>query len=103
MSKAIVMSPAGRMTIPHAAREMLHAQEGAEFEWEVRDNTLVLRPVVRIPKEDAWAYSPEHLAALDRALQDVREGRVRKVSEPELEALIEHRNPDPEISAPQVR
>src|SRR5579859_5020384 len=94
MSKAIVMSPAGRMTIPHAAREMLHAQEGAEFEWEVRDNTLVLRPVVRIPKEDAWAYSPEHLAALERSLRDVREGRVRTMSEQELDALMRHASPE---------
>jgi len=89
------------MTIPRGAREMLHAWEGAEFEWEVKDNTLLLRPVVRIPQEDAWAYSPEHLAALELSLRDVRDGRVRTMSERELDVLMRHDNPNQKALAPR--
>lgn len=41
-----------------------------------------------IPEEDEWAYTPEHLRRLERALQDSREGRVRRLTEVELDQLV---------------
>ncbi len=40
--------------------------------------------------EDAWAYTPEHRLALERAHEDSRAGRVRQLSENELRALVEN-------------
>ena len=45
-----------------------------------------LRPVVVIPRDDAWAYAAEHLAAVARARSDIREGRVRQLADDDLAA-----------------
>jgi hypothetical protein len=42
--------------------------------------------VVSLPKDDAWAYAAEHLAEVAKALDDVRQGRVRQVSDSDLAA-----------------
>ncbi|HVG64765.1 MAG TPA: hypothetical protein VND02_01665 [Actinomycetota bacterium] len=39
-----------------------------------------------IPRDDAWAYTAEHLADVARALADIREGRVRRLSDEDLAA-----------------
>ena len=48
--------------------------------------SVTLRPVVVIPRDDAWAYTAEHLADVARALADIREGRVRKLPDDDLAA-----------------
>jgi len=48
--------------------------------------SVTLRPVVVIPRDDAWAYTAEHLADVARALADIREGRVRQLSDEDLAA-----------------
>ena len=45
---------------------------------------MTLRPVVVIPRDDAWAYTAEHLADVAKALADIREGRVRQLSDDDL-------------------
>ena len=39
-----------------------------------------------IPRDDAWAHTAEHLADVTRALADIREGRVRQLSDDDLAA-----------------
>ena len=54
---------------------------------EVTDGgSVTLRPVVVIPRDDAWAYTAEHLADVVRAPADIREGRVRRLSDDDLAA-----------------
>jgi len=50
----------------------------------VRDGALVLRPAVVIPREDAWAYTPEHLKKVERARQ---EAVGRRLTEADLDRL----------------
>jgi hypothetical protein len=50
----------------------------------VRDGTLVLRPAVIIPRDDAWAYTPEHLKRVARARQ---EDGGHRIAEADLERL----------------
>jgi hypothetical protein len=54
---------------------------------EVSDGgSVTLRPVVVLPRDDAWAYTAEHLANVAKGLADIREGRVRQLSEDDLAA-----------------
>ena len=46
--------------------------------------SVTLRPVVVTPRDDAWAYTAEHLADVARSLADIREGRVRQLSDDDL-------------------
>lgn len=85
------MNRQGRLTIPAAAREVLRVEGPTQFEVEVTEDALVLRPAVLIPREDAWAYTPEHLRRLERARRDTAEGRIRQLTEGELERLIGER------------
>jgi hypothetical protein len=58
-----------------------------EFDVEVTERgSVTLRPVVVIPRDDAWAYTAEHLADVAKALTDIREGRVRRLSDDDLAA-----------------
>ncbi len=88
MSSVLVnMNDAGRITIPASARRQLGLEGEAQFQAEVRDGALVLRPVVVVPRDDAWAYTPQHREQLARARKDADEGRVRRITEADLDQL----------------
>ena len=70
------MDPAGRMTMPAEARRELHLDGETQFVLEVGEDAIVLRPAITIPREDAWAYRPDHRERLAKALEDVRTGRL---------------------------
>jgi AbrB family looped-hinge helix DNA binding protein len=86
--RTVTMSPNGRLTLPVEVRQKLGLTGGeAEFDVEVTDHgSVTLRPVVVLPRDDTWAYTAEHLARVAKALDDVREGRVRHASEADLAA-----------------
>jgi AbrB family looped-hinge helix DNA binding protein len=85
----VTMNAAGRITLPASARRRLGLTGEAQFEVEVSGDRIILRPAVVLPREDAWAYTPEHRGLLQRAHEDSRAGRVRRLDESELEALVE--------------
>jgi AbrB family looped-hinge helix DNA binding protein len=88
--KTVTMSANGRLTLPAETRRKLGLTGETELEIVVIDDERVmLRPVVVVPREDAWAYTAEHRALLAKARADVREGRVRRMSEVELAATDE--------------
>ena len=80
----VSMNAQGRITIPADARELLHVGADTQFELEVTEHEMILRPAMVIRREDAWAYTPEHLARVGRALRQVEEGRLRPASDDEL-------------------
>jgi bifunctional DNA-binding transcriptional regulator/antitoxin component of YhaV-PrlF toxin-antitoxin module len=85
------MSPNGRLTLPADARRALGIDGETDFEVavDVEKDELILRPVLALRREDAWAYTPEHRARLARAHADSREGRVWSMSEEDLIAFAE--------------
>lgn len=85
----VSMNSEGRLTVPASMRRELGLEGDAQFEAEVAGGHLVLRPVVVLPLEDAWAYTPEHRRLLERAHRDSREGRVRQMTEEDLVRLAD--------------
>jgi AbrB family looped-hinge helix DNA binding protein len=81
MAAIVHMNPAGRITIPASTRRALNLAAEAELEATVEDGALVLRPVLVLRQEDAWAYTPQHRELLRRAHDDSREGRYREMTE----------------------
>lgn len=83
------MSKSGRLTVPADARSALGLDDETEFEVEVdtEADALILRPVVVLRREDAWAYTTEHRELLERAHDDSRSGRVRELTEEGLRDL----------------
>lgn len=91
MKTVVSMNAQGRLTVPANARKMLHIEGETPFELEVTEHELILRPALVIPREDAWAYTPEHLEQIEQADADVRAGRIARMTERELEQLIADR------------
>jgi bifunctional DNA-binding transcriptional regulator/antitoxin component of YhaV-PrlF toxin-antitoxin module len=91
MARTISMSPNGRLTLPADARRALGIDGETDFEVavDVEKDELILRPVLALRREDAWAYTPEHRERLARAHADSREGRVWSMSEEDLIAYAE--------------
>ena len=90
--KAIVsLNNQGRLTIPDAMRKAMRLEPGAQLELEIQGSDLILRPVLVIPREDAWAYTPEHRAAIERASQSPT---VPNVGEADLVAIMEADDPE---------
>ena len=93
MAIRVSMNKTGRITLPASIRKTLGLDGEAEFEVEQfpGEEGFVLRPVVVMRREDAWAYTTEHRERLKEAHEDVREGRVRSVTEAELDELLKGR------------
>lgn len=87
--ETVTMHGSGRLTVPASVRKQLGLTEGTELEIEVdaEKEALVLRRVVYLRLEDAWAYTPEHRELLEKAHKDSKEGRVKRLREEDLESL----------------
>lgn len=83
------MDRSGRLTVPADARRLLGLDDETEFEVEVDvdNDALVLRPVIVLRREDAWAYTTEPRDLVARAHRDLAEGRVRSLTEQEVASL----------------
>ena len=91
-TSVVVMDEAGRLTLPEDVRHALGLSGEATFAVAVYETgrAIVLRlaeAVRAADDEDGWAYTPEHLESLARALRDSREGRVRRLTEEQLMEL----------------
>lgn len=86
---AVAMNAQGRLTVPAEARRALGLVGEAQFQAEVSEEGLLLRPAVLVPREDAWAYTPEHRSRLARAREDSAQGRVRELGEKDLRDLAD--------------
>lgn len=87
--RTVTIKEDGRLTLPIESRRALGIVGETELEVEVdaERDVVMLRPVIVLRREDAWAYTPEHRALLQRAHADSQEGRVRTLTEDELAAL----------------
>ena len=94
MKTIVSMNAQGRLTVPAEARKALHVEGETPFEIEVTEHEIILRPAVVIPREDAWAYTPEHIARVEQALAEGRAGLAVRMSRRELEQFIADRTND---------
>jgi bifunctional DNA-binding transcriptional regulator/antitoxin component of YhaV-PrlF toxin-antitoxin module len=95
MKTIVGINAAGRLTLPMEARRQLGISDSAaQLQMEVSGGKVTLQPVVTVPQEDAWAYTPEFRRQLEAALRDVREGRVRQLTEEELERIADEADRD---------
>jgi AbrB family looped-hinge helix DNA binding protein len=84
--KPVAMSKTGRLTLPAAARRKLGLSGEAHFDVEVTEEGILLRPVTAVPRDDVWIYTPENIARVQRGLEDLRAGRLIRMSPTELDA-----------------
>jgi AbrB family looped-hinge helix DNA binding protein len=91
MTTTVTVNEQGRITLPASIRKKLNIGKDDTLEVEARDGGIFLRPAIVIPREDAWAYTPDHLATVERArAQPAYTG----VTSEDLEALIAADDPE---------
>lgn len=78
----------GRVTLPADVRRKLQLGEGSQLEVAVESGRIKLTPAQIIPAEDAWAYTPESRAGIRRALEDVKAGRVYRLTWKEWDDIV---------------
>jgi AbrB family looped-hinge helix DNA binding protein len=80
-----------QITLPDAVMEALQLREGQELRFVVKGGRVYLEPVVtvRVPPDEAYAFTPEWQTMIRRSLEDVRAGRAFTVRAEEIPTLIE--------------
>ncbi len=89
--RRVQMTKTGRLTIPADVRKEMGLTEESLLEIEVdRENDVIhLRPKATIPREDVWAYTARHRDLVKKAAEDVKAGRVHRLSEEDLKRIAD--------------
>ena len=76
----------GSLTLPpeEVARLGIRPLALVEVDINPAQDALLVRT---IDDDDAWLYTPEHLASMEAGLADIHAGRVRMMSEEDLRRL----------------
>jgi len=69
-----------QVTIPKDFVKKLNLQVGDKLEIEEEDGKLVITPVVVVPKDQAWFYSPEWQKKEQEVDRQKKEGKIHKAS-----------------------
>jgi len=67
----------GRITISKSLEKL--PEEVEEFEIYVKEDEIILKPLVRIPAKEAWLFKDKSaLNSLLKGLADIKKGRLTK-------------------------
>ncbi len=69
-----------QVTIPKGFVKKLNLKVGDKLEIEEEDGKLVITPVVVVPKDQAWFYSPEWQKKEQEVDRQKRKGKIHKAS-----------------------
>ena len=72
-----------QVTIPKEIVRKLDLRVGDKLEIEARDGKLIITPVVIIPKNQEWYYSPEWQEMEKKVNQQIKEGKIRTANSSE--------------------
>ena len=72
MTQVVKITRKYQITLPRAIRESVPGlEEGRKVQIEVRDDEVVIRPIVEIPQSQAWFWTPEWQKAEQEVQKDV--------------------------------
>jgi AbrB family looped-hinge helix DNA binding protein len=67
-----------QITIPEDVREKVTIEVGERVEVDVRDGLIVIRPMMEIPKDQAWFWTKEWQEGVRKSKEEYRKGRARE-------------------------
>ncbi|QSQ07925.1 hypothetical protein H0A61_00244 [Koleobacter methoxysyntrophicus] len=79
-----------QITIPKEIIKKLGLKEGDSLNIVVKNSKIIIEPVVPVPKDQAWFWSPEWQKNEKEADEDIKAGRVKSFDS--VEELIEDLN-----------
>jgi AbrB family looped-hinge helix DNA binding protein len=66
-----------QITIPEDVREKVSLEIGERVEVDAKDGQIVIRPVIEIPKDQAWFWTKEWQEGVRKAKDDYRKGKAK--------------------------
>ena len=66
-----------QVTIPENVRDKIPLKVGERVEVIARGNEIVIRPVVEIPRDQAWFWGTEWQKQVAKSVEDIKKGRVK--------------------------
>lgn len=66
-----------QVTIPEEVRGKIPLKVGERVEVTARGNEIIIRPVVEIPREQAWFWSTEWQKQVSQSIKDLERGKMK--------------------------
>jgi AbrB family looped-hinge helix DNA binding protein len=66
-----------QVTIPEEVRGKIPLRVGERVEVTARGNEIIIRPVVEIPREQAWFWSTEWQEQVSQSIKDLERGKMK--------------------------
>lgn len=66
-----------QVTIPEDVREKVPLKVGERVEVDVREGEIVIRPVLEVPRGQAWFWSKEWQEQIVQSMQDLEKGKMK--------------------------
>jgi len=76
-NKKIVVRNRNQITIPKEYTEYVNVGEGEELRYEMTDDgALILRPVITVPKDQAWFWTDKWQAEEREVDEEIKTGQI---------------------------
>jgi AbrB family looped-hinge helix DNA binding protein len=66
-----------QVTIPEEVRGKIPLKVGERVEVTARGSEIVIRPIVEIPRDQAWFWSKQWQDQVSQSLKDLKKGKIR--------------------------
>ena len=66
-----------QVTIPEEVRGKIPLKVGERVEVTARDNEIIIRPVVEIPRDQAWFWSKQWQNQVSQSIKDLEKGKIK--------------------------
>ncbi len=66
-----------QITIPEEVREKISLEIGERVEVDVKGGQIIVRPVMEIPRDQAWFWTKEWQESVREAKEEYRKGKTR--------------------------
>ncbi len=66
-----------QVTIPEGVRVKIPLNVGERVEVEAREGEIVIRPIIEVPRGQAWFWSKERQEQIARSRKDLEKGKVK--------------------------
>ena len=66
-----------QVTIPEEVRGKIPLKVGERVEVTARDNEIIIRPIVEIPRDQAWFWNKQWQDQVSQSIKDLEKGKIR--------------------------
>ena len=77
MSTSVKVREKYQVTIPEAVRKNVPLKIGDRVEVISRGNEIVIRPIIEVPKTQAWFWTKEWQEQISQSIKDLQEKKVK--------------------------